>query len=71
MLSCVCITWYKHSRGRENSRQFGFTWVCRILPTPLLFISGNVFYNCLIGFSESVLLGFDLGVGSIIAETEC
>ena len=43
LFSCVCIAWYKHSRHWENSR------LSRILPTPLVFISGyanteNVFY---------------------------
>ena len=46
LFSCVCKSWYKHSRGWENSRQL---WLSRILPTPLGFISGyanteNVFY---------------------------
>ena len=37
LFSCVCKSWYKHSRGWENSRQL---WLSRILPTPLGFISG-------------------------------
>ena len=56
LFSCVCIAWYKHSRGWENSRQLykpsTSSRVCitvSILPTPLVFISGyakkeNVFY---------------------------
>ena len=53
---CVCISWYKHSRRWENSRQLckslTSSRVCIAvsnLPTPLVFISGyanteNVFY---------------------------
>ena len=50
VFSGVCIAWYKHSRGWENSRlRLGFASLSRILPTPLVFISGyanteNVFY---------------------------
>ena len=57
LFSCVCIAWYKHSTGWKNSRQLckpsTSSRVCillsRILPTPLVFISGyanteNVFY---------------------------
>ena len=44
--SCVCISWYKHSRGWENYRPLSPS---RILPTHNVFISGyanteNVFY---------------------------
>ena len=57
LFSCVCIAWYKHEMGWENSRQFasprlrlGFAKLSKILPTPLAFISGyantqNVFYR--------------------------
>ena len=56
LFSCVCISWYKHSRGWENSRQLckpsTSSRVCitvSIFPTPLVFISSyanteNVFY---------------------------
>ena len=47
LFSCVCIACYKHGRGWENSRQLckpsTSSRVCilsRILPTPLVFISG-------------------------------
>ena len=44
LFSCVCISWYKHSRGWENSRQLckpsTLSRVCIILPIPLVFISG-------------------------------
>ena len=61
LFSRVCISWYKHSRGWESSRQLckPSTKLSRILPTPLVFILGyantkNVFYclNGMFKFSE-------------------
>ena len=49
LLSCICIAWYKHSRGWENSWHLCKLETSRILPARLVFISGyvnveNVFY---------------------------
>ena len=61
LFSRVCISWYKHSKGWESSRQLckPSTKLSRILPTPLVFILGyanteNVFYclNGMLKFSE-------------------
>ena len=60
LFSCVCISWYKHSRGWESldsnanpPLRLGFAQLSRILPNLLVFVSGyanteNVFY-CLNG----------------------
>ena len=66
LFSRVCISWYKHSRGWESSRQLckPSTKLSRILPTPLVFILGyanteNVFYclNGMFKFSEHLDTG--------------
>ena len=49
LFSSICIAWYKKKRGWENSWQLCKPSTSRILPTPLVIISGyvnteNVFY---------------------------
>ena len=62
LFSCVCVPWYKHERDWENSRQsrnpqlcLGFAKLYRILPTPLVFISGY-------GNTENVFCCLNAGV---------